>query len=220
MSLLFTIEGLDGTGKTTLAKELGLALSRFSPWVYVTKEPGLETHSNGIKFNRPGVDFRTIALTNKSLTALERELLFYADASQHARFIENQGEALIVSDRGYWSHLAYARACLKTKQLNYDEYHICKDIIEMTSRKPNKVIYLRGSLALMKQRLVGKEKDVIESNSEDYFGYVLEHYEDLAFENENCLILDACNSTSNNVEAVIKFINEQYTNEQLRSGSQ
>jgi thymidylate kinase len=221
MSLLFTIEGLDGTGKSTLASALNEALvkERVNPWIYQTKEPGLETKVGKIPFPRSGIDFRSIVLNDKQLTAMERELLFYVDASQHRRFIENQKDALIISDRGLWSHLAYLRATLKTGQIDYQAYSVCRDVIELTCPKPSRVIYLRGSLELMEQRNAGKTKDVIESNGLDYFGYVLETYEDLAFENESCLILDACNSTSQNIELVINWLKKEFSHEQLRAGN-
>lgn len=221
MSLLITIEGLDGTGKSTLAAALteSMALDpSFTQWIYQTKEPGLTTVLNKISFNRSGMDIRSAVLNDKSLTPLERELMFYVDASQHRRFIENQQEAIIVSDRGLWSHFAYLRATLKTGQMDYRSYAVCRDVIELTCPLPDRVIYLKGDLQLMEERNRGKAKDVIESNGLEYFGHVLETYEDLAFENEKCLVLNASNSTSQNVELVIKFLKEAFTNEQLRSG--
>src|SRR6185369_10790042 len=106
MSLLITIEGLDGTGKSTLASALTEAMALdggFNRWLYQTKEPGLATKLGKQEFNRPGIDIRTPVLNDRQLTPFERELMFYVDASQHRRFIENQGGAIVVSDRGLWS---------------------------------------------------------------------------------------------------------------------
>lgn len=220
------IEGLDGTGKSTLASELHRKMldesSIFTRWVYQTKEPGLTVKTmSHIEFSRPGIDVRSLVLTDKSLTPLERELMFYVDASQHRRFIDNQGSAIVISDRGLWSHLAYLRATLKTNQIDYHSYSICKDLIETVCAKPTRVIYLRGDLALMHSRNANanKNKDLIESNKDDYFTYVLETYEDLAFENDSCLILSACNSTSQNVETVISWLKKEFNHEQLATGN-
>lgn len=217
------IEGLDGTGKSTLVTALfdKMCLDPdFHSWIYKTKEPGNDMEvSPGLPIKRPGINIRNIVLNETSLTPFERELLFYIDASQHRRFIKDQGKAIVISDRGLWSHLAYLRGCLKTNQLDYSEYILCKDLISEMCPIPDKVIYLRGNIDLMKSRNSGKTKDIIESNKDEYFSYVLETYEDLAFENKNCLILDATNSTSTNVDLVLKFLKEEFTHEELKSGT-
>lgn len=217
------IEGLDGTGKSTLISALHekmLSDSDFNRWIFKTKEPGLATTGVGsIPFNRSGVDIREIVLTNQQLTPLERELLFYVDASQHRRFIKDQENAIVLSDRGYWSHLAYLRATLKTGQIDYNQYLICLNVLKEVCPRPAFVIYLQGSLELMKERISNKVKDVIESNSEAYFSYVLETYEDLALDQSRSLILNARNSTSQNVEIVLKSLKERFTHEQLKSGN-
>lgn len=217
------IEGLDGSGKSTLIKQLHetlLADTAFCRWIYATKEPGLAVNAMaGIEFNRPGPDIRSMVLTDETLSPFERELFFYVDASQHRRFIENQKDAIILSDRGLWSHLAYARACLKQGQLTYTEYALCQKVIDEVCPKPLKVIYLQGTLELMKERLAGKKKDLIEANGDKFFSTVLETYNDLSTHNSNCLVLNAKNSTSYNVEVVIKWLKEEFSNEQLRTGT-
>jgi thymidylate kinase len=112
MSLVIAIEGLDGTGKTTLAEHLEIALRQDSaiyPWIYLSKEPG--SMWTGI-----GPDIRKMVLETPEFTPLERELLFYTDASLHSRFIASQGQAVIISDRSLWSHQAYLRGYLKTSK--------------------------------------------------------------------------------------------------------
>lgn len=226
MSILITVEGLDGTGKSTLVSALHERIQAdqsFPKWVYQTKEPGLMAKSSGnLLFNRPGVDLRNIVLTNPSLTAFERELLFYVDASQHRRFINAQEDAMVLSDRGLWSHLAYAYATMKTRQMSYEQYLLAQALIAEVCPKPNVVVYLRGSLALMKARLADKTKDLIESNGDSFFENVLAEYEDLAVDPtsaKSLLILDAENSTSHNVELVLKYLKETFTDEELRAGN-
>jgi len=211
MNKLFIVEGLDGTGKSTLVNEICHRLPVDS-WVYQTKEPGLTVKMGPCAFNRPGLDIRSIVLNDKTLTPFERELMFYVDASQHQSWMNNQEDTIFVSDRGLWSHYAYLRATLKMGQIDNDQYVICKDIIDRVCAKPNKVIYLRGSLDLMERRNKNKAKDVIESNNQDYFGYVLETYEDLAFENENCLILNADSPLDENVTIAVNYIKEEVLN--------
>lgn len=216
------IEGLDGTGKSTLAEELFQAMvgdSSFCQWIYKTKEPGIDMKvSPGFEIKRPGVNVRDIVLTDGSLNALERELMFYVDASQHRRFIENQGDAIVISDRGLWSHYAYLFATMKTKQMDYSEFTAAKRIVDIVCSKPTVSVYLRGDLDLMNERLAGKKKDVIESNGSDFFAYVLEEYEKLA-QVSNPLILDAKLPVASNVQTVLNYLKEKFNAEQLKSGN-
>lgn len=218
------VEGLDGTGKSTLVSALFKQISEASAaWVYQTKEPGAEmVVKPGFKIKRPGVDMRDIVLQDGSLTAFERELLFYVDASQHRRFIEAQGNAFVISDRGIWSHIAYARATMKTQQMTYDFYSLCRQLITAACAQPDVIVYLKGDLDLMKERLSGKTKDVIEKNGDAFFASVKETYDELCLEPKwakSLLVLNARDSIDSNVEAVISFLKERYSNEELQSGN-
>lgn len=217
MSLLISIEGLDGVGKSTLASELVNKLStdnEIAPWVYLSKEPGS-------KWTGIGPEIRKMVLETPEFKPIERELLFYVDASIHARFVDNQRDALIVSDRGLWSHLAYLRGYLKTKQIDHEDYSLCRKLIDRACRKPDAVIYLRGDLALMEARLAGKEKDVIEQNGKAFYEAVFETYEDLS--NNACLpllTLDATASIGQNIIKVVSWLkNEAFTREELKQGN-
>ena len=106
--MLITFEGLDGTGKTTLLKEI----AKYVNSSVITKEPG----SPFIEVNQA---LRQMVLENLDLSPLERELLFYVDASQHKAYIEKNKDKLILSDRGLLSHLAYLRGYLKTKAIDF-----------------------------------------------------------------------------------------------------
>jgi len=218
MSLLITVEGLDGTGKSTLVNELVKTVTNnpaFHPWVYATKEPGSPWAATQ--------EIRELVLNRPDLKPIERELLFYADAAIHRRFIENQENAVIFSDRGMWSHLAYLRGYLKTGQIDHSVYDLCRKLIEQVCAKPDCVVYLRGDLDLMKKRLAGKPKDAIENNSETFFAYVLETYEDLVthhlWKGERVVILDACHELDKLSKCAIEYIKGAFDAEQLKSGN-
>jgi dTMP kinase len=216
-------EGLDGTGKSTLIKEVYQKLhseGSFCKWIYQTKEPGLDTtFQPGVSNKRPGVDLREIVLNNKSLTPLEKELLFYVDASQHRRFIEAQDKAIVISDRGLWSHYAYLYGMMKTTRLNWEEYKLLKSLINLVCPKPDAVVYLKGDLALMSERLGGKEKDSIESLGEAFYENVENQYEDLAANPQSLLLtLNARNSIDNNMQTVVQWLKDNFSYEELITG--
>lgn len=219
MSILIALEGLDGCGKSTLSEALTAQLSQdptIYPWVYNTKEPG--SMWTGI-----GPEIRKLVLTTPEFQPVERELLFYVDASLHRRFIENQGQAVIVSDRGVWSHLAYLRGYLKSGQLNYEHYQLCKKFIDVLCAKPDCVIYMRGDLELMKERTASRNKDAIEANNDKFFSAVLETYEDLVtdrtYQGLPLLVLDSRDNLESHIVKVTNYLKEVFNAEELRQGN-
>lgn len=219
MSLLITIEGLDGAGKSTLAEKLVEAMQKdpaFYPWIYLSKEPG--SIWTGV-----GPQLRQMVLETPDFRAMERELLFYVDASLHARFIENQGNAIVVSDRGLWSHYAYLRGYLKTNKMDFEDYSLCKKIINKVCSVPDCIVYLRSDLELMKERLSGKKKDAIESQDESFFAAVQETYEDLTADAEwagkSLVVLDAREPIDKNIMSVVDYLKGVFHENQLKQGN-
>lgn len=215
MSILVALEGLDGCGKSTLAAEVAKAIEKdpaFYPWVYLTKEPGS-------KWTSKGPDIRKLVLETPDFKPIERELLFYVDASIHARFIQNQGNAIFVSDRGLWSHLAYLRGYLKNGDINWDVYTLCKKLIEQVCIVPDVIVYLDADLDLMSERLVGKTKDAIESNGTQFFSAVLETYRDLAKHSPNTIVLNARATVCENTMKVVEYLKEVFDEKELSEGN-
>lgn len=210
--ILINFEGLDFCGKTTLIKSVSEAIGIPHR---VTKEPG----SPHIEVNKT---IREIVLKDTTLSPVARELLFYADALNHRDYLNKQDE-LFLSDRGEWSHRAYLRGYLKTKQIDYDQYDACRSMIDLVCKEPDAVVYLRGSLDLMKKRSKNTELDAIETNSETFYKHVLETYEDLCvaaeYTGERLLILNAEDSVDNNTKAVLQFIHENFKSGQLEGKS-
>jgi thymidylate kinase len=204
MSYLISVEGVDGAGKSTLVNELVnlLHAEEKGHWVYASKEPGSP-------WAYPNPKIREMVLETPNFKPFERELLFYVDASVHSRFMDNQGDdTIVVSDRGLWTHHAYLRAYLKTKQIDWDEYAICTRLIERTSKKPDIVIYIDGDTTLMRERNAGKKVDAIEKNGNAYFDAVLETFRDLVQERTRlCKPLICLDGRASFDENVIKSYN-------------
>lgn len=217
--ITIAFEGLDGTGKSTLVQSVKKALEAepqtFYRWVYASKEPGSP-------WAHPASEIRSFVLESPEFNGFERELLFNVDANLHRRFIENQGRAIVLSDRGFWSHRAYLRARLKTKQMDYDQYSILNTLFQLTCFKADTVIYLEGDLDLMKERNQSKTKDMIEKEDDSYFRFVLETYHDLILERtysgDRFLKLDARESVDVNTTKVVSYLKEAYKHAQLQAG--
>src|ERR1700730_16197149 len=100
--MLIVIEGIDGAGKSTLAKSLADILTTQGNTVLLTKEPG---------GSQLGKQLRTI-LQNQPIpiTPIAEYLLFAADRAQHIEQVVKpalERGAIVISDRMGDSSLAY-----------------------------------------------------------------------------------------------------------------
>lgn len=100
--LLVVLEGIDGTGKTTLAAGLEAALSERGRRVVRTREP-----TDG-PFGRR---IRALAAGGRDgITAEEELALFHADRREHVATVVRPAlasGAVVVQDRSYFSTIAY-----------------------------------------------------------------------------------------------------------------
>lgn len=226
--MLVVFEGLDGSGKSTIVKTVfDQLISEPEKYAHpiITKEPG-SNHTD------LGIQLRELVLINKNLTPLERELLFYVDASQHKRFIEKKTkEHIILSDRGKWSHLAYLRGYLKTGQIDFDLYSLLKKVVSASCALPDLVVYLDAPKDIRKQRMVGRNLDVIEANGSDYFKHVGDTYKDLIKLHERfsmaalgqmpyyTQVLDATKSVDSITWDVLQCLGRLFNEKELKSGN-
>ena len=98
---LIVIEGIEGCGKSTLAKNVAEKLRAVGRRVVLTKESG---------GSALGVQLRAILHEQKGVTAQAEYLLFAADRAQHFEEVVVPGlhaGALVISDRMADSSLAY-----------------------------------------------------------------------------------------------------------------
>ncbi|MBP2144615.1 dTMP kinase [Methanofollis sp. W23] len=101
--MLVTVEGIDGSGKSTLVKGLAGALADLDP--VVTREPGATWVGEAVR--------RSIAENDDPMTEC---LLFIADHAAHLRHVVRPGLAagrVVVSDRYSDSRYAYQAVTLK-----------------------------------------------------------------------------------------------------------
>lgn len=219
MALVIGFEGLDGMGKTTLIKKVYDYMdqhpSKYYRWISITKEPGSFWTGHG-------PFLRDFILNTPDLTALQRELLCYVDASIHKRFLEVQEHGIYLSDRSKWTHLAYVYAYHKLGRLDEEAYEDLLPILHHCCYVPDVVIYLKGSLELMEERSKDKKKDAIESLGKSYFQFVNERYEELRVSGEHegipLLTLDASVDIDSNCSSVVSYLNDVFRPEELRSG--
>ncbi len=99
--IFVTIEGIEGAGKSTLAKALGQRLRSFGYEAVVTREPG------GTPF---GDVIRTLLLESKDMSDRAELLLFEAARAQHVDKVIKpalHGGGIVICDRYTDSSIAY-----------------------------------------------------------------------------------------------------------------
>lgn len=104
MSLFVTLEGIDGSGKTTLARKLHQALVARGVDAVLTKEPTDTWVGEAVK-----------RAVEEDMDPVVQALLFMADRSLHVEEIEawlSEGKT-VICDRYHDSTLAYQGAALK-----------------------------------------------------------------------------------------------------------
>lgn len=97
---LIAIEGIDGSGKTTQAKELKKILKKNGNGVYFTKNP-----TDG----EVGQFIRQILAGKKHFSPVSFQYLFVADRAYQQNDLEKRlkkGE-MVITDRYFWSSVAY-----------------------------------------------------------------------------------------------------------------
>ena len=100
--VLIVLEGIDGSGKTTLARNLAAALAAEGHEVVSTREPTDGPY---------GKQIRALAASGRHGVTPEQELeLFMADRRQHVAEVVRPAlarGAVVVQDRSYFSTVAY-----------------------------------------------------------------------------------------------------------------
>lgn len=195
--LLISIEGSDGSGKTTQIKNIESYLIKKNIEIYVTREPGGTIISEKL---------REILLdsNNKNMDSLTEMLLYSASRRQHIKEIiepKLNNNITVISDRFYHSNIAYqgyGRGLLEETLL----VNKLVTNINNSNLKPDLTIYLRLPLDISKERKLKKIKednsnlDRLENENDNFFSNVYDGFESI-FNNSNneingeILVIDA-----------------------------
>ncbi len=172
---LITVEGIDGSGKSTLVTGLEKKLLTRGHPVVPTREPG------GTPFGKKVIEmFRS---ERDSLSGEAEFLLFAADRAQHFHDVvipALQKGSMVISDRSGDSSLAYQG---HAKNISIEMIKQINSWV-MQSREPSLVFYLKLSLQQARTRIIERKKELtsFEKEQEDYWKRVISGY-DAAFQN-------------------------------------
>lgn len=181
--ILITIEGIDGSGKSSLIQSLVPLLQTLVPEVKATKEPG---------GSQLGLELRTLLQYPKTPIAPRAEyLLFAADRAQHFHDLvvpALKKGILVISDRMSDSSLAYQ---------GYGRGHDLTmiEIINQWSMHgivPDLTLYLKIPVSVANQRINarGEKKTVFEAEKKEFLERVARGFDTLFANRSNVLIID------------------------------
>lgn len=168
------VEGKDASGKTTALKYL----------ISQAKKKGLnviETREVGNPHIASCVKMRELVLNpENNLSGEAMELIFSAMRVESDLWLQKLQNSynipdLVVSDRGFFSHLAYGRH-------NTSEQFVTKlfeNLMATITAMPDVVIYFRIDAEVAKQRMIGRgqAKDVIELKGTEFQKKVADSFE-------------------------------------------
>ena len=100
--MFIVFEGIDGTGKSTIAKKLAMELEKEGYEVFLTQEPTKTWIGEDVR--------RAIEEEKNGFT---QALLFFADRAEHVQDIEKNKEKIVICDRYVYSTFAYQGAQLE-----------------------------------------------------------------------------------------------------------
>ena len=179
--MFITFEGIEGSGKTTLANKLYDYLKGKGLKVYLTKEPG------GTKI---GLKIREILLSEwkEKLPSIAELLLYEADRNIHIHNVIKpllKKGYIVISDRFYHSTIAYQ--CYGRGI----DYRIIKMLNNLATEgiKPDITFLLDLPVEEAFKRL-NREKDRIEKEDMEFHKRVRDGFLDIAKKEDNIIVLD------------------------------
>jgi dTMP kinase len=181
---LISVEGIDGSGKSTLISGLGHALTQKNIPVLLTKEPG------GTQL---GKSLRQILHAQKGAVADRAEfLLFAADRAHHFQTLvipALQAGTVVIADRLADSSLAYqgyGRGLDRAMISTINQW-------AMQNVMPDLTVYLRLDPQIAAQRIAQRNEALtaFEQEKLDFWQRVAQGYEEIFRGRNNIIALDA-----------------------------
>jgi len=199
--ILITLEGIDGSGKSTLIRNIHIALQEQGFDTILTKEPGASEIGKEIR--------KIIQAQNIAFCAKAEYLLFAADRAQH--FTELvipalEQKKLIISDRMADSSLAYQGYGngLDLEMINSINKWTMNNII------PNLTIFVKVPVEVALERAKKRGSLSAYEQRENFLHKVAEGFEELYKNRNDVMIVDGTQSpellTNHVCNAIIKWI--------------
>jgi len=182
--ILIAIEGIDGSGKSTLSKNISLALQQQGFNTLLTKEPG---------DSELGKEIRSLVCgQNISISPMAQYLLFAADRAQHFTELVIPAlthNTLIICDRLSDSSLAYQ------SYGNGVDAEMVKKINawSMQSIVPNLTIFVRIPVEVALERC-GKRGALSAYEKKEFLHRVAQGFEEIYKNRNNVIIIDGTES--------------------------
>jgi len=195
MAGLIVLEGIDGCGKSTVAKAV---VARLGDRAVLTREPTDSWIGRAVKEG-----------DGKEISPYTDALLFMADRAQHTLEMAEmvrQGK-LVVCDRYYHSTVAYQTASLRRKGLA-DNFAWLLDANTRISLRPDMTFLLVLPPERMPERISDRaERSRFERL--DFLTEVAQNYERLAASDKGIVRLDATQPVERVVEQVLAAVEER-----------
>lgn len=192
--VFIAVEGLDGSGKTTMAKVLKSRLAHHGYFAHLTREPGGSPLSEKIRE----------LILNEKMNPLTELLLFNAARKEHIEATIKphlaQGH-VVISDRFSGSSHAY-------QGHGRGLYRVAEDLEDSVvgDEHPEHTLYFRITIEESLKRLAnrrGQTLDRLDAETKEFKERVLAGFEERA---RNCVVFDAMPDIQVVVEAVCNWV--------------
>jgi len=150
--MFITLEGIDGSGKTSISRMLKEYFENFGKKVYLTEEP-------------TQMIFDVKSIMEKDLDAFTRTFIFMADRVEHIKLIREKLslDYIVICDRYVDSTFAYQGAILKNIFNGMENaYLYMNSIYKPFSLEPDKIIYLDVRPDLGLKRIESRKREIFE----------------------------------------------------------
>jgi len=150
--MFITLEGIDGSGKTSISRMLKEYFENSSKKVYLTEEP-------------TQMIFDVKSIMEKDLDAFTRTFIFMADRVEHIKLIREKLslDYIVICDRYVDSTFAYQGAILKNIFNGMENaYLYMNSIYKPFSLEPDKIIYLDVRPDLGLKRIESRKREIFE----------------------------------------------------------
>ncbi|MGC8663676.1 MAG: dTMP kinase [Thermoplasmata archaeon] len=165
--MFITLEGIDGSGKTSVAKMLKNYFEKKGSKVYLTEEP-------------TKIIFDIKSLMERDLDVFTRTFLFMADRVEHIKVLKEEIENgnVVICDRYVDSTFAYQGSIIKNILGSKEKaFEYLNSLYEPFSFEPDRIIYLDVKPDLGLKRIESRKREIFEKvhyleNVRDFYLYL------------------------------------------------